>query len=682
MDQLIVIDTVEGLKNLQEYLNDKDLIAFDTETTGLEKGAEIIGASFCAEEDKAFYVILSKYNTTTNSLDYTELKSEFVDLLKGLLDKQFVMHNGLFDCMKVEENYKISLINSLHTDTMVLAHLLNENRRIGLKELAKEYFGDESAEEARLVKDSIKVNGGSTTNGSYELYKADWQLIAKYGAKDALLTYKLFLQLIPELYEQGLEDFFYKDESMPLLRGPTYELNSTGLRVDVTALMTLKKTLEAECLEAKDFINSEIASHIKDKYPGTKKSNTFNIGSTQQLSWLLFSKYELEFGTLTKKGREICKDYLGLRLPYTYGAKKQFIYDCERHTNPKINNPWKYIQVDNQTLQKLAPKYKWIEKFVEYKKKLKLLNTYVTGIEERIQYGIIYPSFLQTGTTSGRYSSRSPNFQNLPRDDKRIKDCIIARPGKVFVGADYSQLEPRIFAYFSADPRLLSAFDGKTDFYSVIGMEIFNKTDCTPQKEGSPNAFGVKYKYLRDISKTIALAAAYGAMANQLSKSTKKSPEDTQLDMDNYFESFPGVKKQMLEAHAIAKKEGQVKNFFGRPRRMPEALKITSIYGDLEHSEYPYEIRNNLNLAVNHRIQSTGASIVNRAAIAFCNKSKELSLDCKVILQVHDSLVIECDEKDAEDVSLLLQHCMENTVELPGIVLEASPKIGHTLKEV
>src|SRR5271163_4432530 len=123
-------------------------------------------------------------------------------------------------------------------------------------------------------------------------------------------------------------------------------------------------------------------------------------------------------------------------------------------------------------------------------------------------------------------------------------------------------------------------------------MEVFNKTDCTPQKEGSEQAFGIKYKHLRDLAKTIALATTYGATAQKLASSTKKSVEDTQMDIDNYFESFPGVKKMMLNSHKEAKTKGKVKSLFGRPRRMPEALKITSIYGDLDHSDYPYEVRN------------------------------------------------------------------------------------------
>lgn len=693
--QLTVIDSIEGIEELKDYLKDKDFVSYDCETTGVHNGAQVIGFSLCAEADKAFYVILSVWDVEAKelvSLGHDKIAKDVINTLKS---KQLTMHNGLFDCQMAESYFKTSLIDSLHTDTMILAHLLDENRRIGLKELGASVFGVIATEEARLMKKSVADNGGSLTKANYEMYKADPYLMGKYGAKDAWLTFMLFNHFVPELYEQGLDKFFY-EECMPLLKGPTYQLNTTGLRVDAKGMLELKTTLEAECLIAKDFIYQEIAPYIKDKYPGLNKKSTFNIGASQQLSWLLFGLLKLEFGMLTKGGKTVAKQ-LGLKA-YSAAEKRRFIQACldqaggvlspegtingKKVRAKKIKEPWGYIAVDKAILQKLAPKYKWIERLLEYQRKTKLLTTYIKGITERTQYGIIRPGFLQHGTTSGRYSSRNPNFQNLPRDDKRIKENMVARPGKVFVGADYSQLEPRVFAYFSKDERLLSAFKGSDDFYSVIGMEVYGKYDCTPQKEGSPEAFGIKYKKLRDLSKVIALASTYGATARQLMKTTGKDEQDTQEDIDTYFRRFPGVAQYMLDTHAQAKKAGFVSSLFGRKRRIPEAMKINKIYGPLKHADLPYEARGLLNLAVNHRIQSTGASIVNRASIRFVENCKNLNINAPLIVQVHDSLIAECDVADAETVSLLLQDAMENTTQLEGIQLEAIPKIGRNLAEV
>ena len=696
--KLKVLTTISDIKDLQKYLAGREFVAYDCETTGLLKTSEVIGYSICASEEEAFYVVLSYWDSNQEKMVYLEGNKEVsLDIMVSLKEKKLIMHNSVFDCKMTQSFFKIDLMPSLHTDTMIAAHLINENRRVGLKELAHSYFGANSKEEQTKMRESALANGAQLTKRNYELYKADYKLLGEYGAQDALLTYKLFLQLIPELYEQGLDKFFYEDESMPLLKGPTYELNTIGLQVDTKALISLKKTLEAECLEAEAFIRNEIRVYILEKYPGTDKKNTFNIGSSSQLSWLLFGQLKLEFHTLTKEGKTVCKE-LGRKPPYTAAAKRDFIATCEiskdniykpgaimngKTIKPKkIKDPWRYIACDKTTLKKLANHYKWIEKLLEYQRKMKILNTYVEGIEERIQYGTINPSFLQHGTTSGRYSSKEPNFQNLPRDDKRVKAFITARPGKVFVGADYSQLEPRVFAYFSGDKRLLESFNTEDDFYSVIGMEVYEKTDCTPRKEGSPEAFGIKYKKLRDLSKVIALASTYGATAYQLASVTGKGIDATQADIDNYFERFPGVAKMMINSHDLAKSQGFVTNLFGRKRRIPEATKIDKIYGKQTHSNLPYEARKLLNLAVNHQIQSTGASIVNRAAIKFNHNLKTAGIDCKLVVQVHDSLVAECNEADAEAVSLLLQDAMENTTRLPGIRLEAAPKIGKNLSEV
>lgn len=686
---LKIIRTQSELNELVEYLKDKEIIAFDTETTGLTDKHEIIGFSVCAEETVAFYVILSEWKV--DKLEYLGLDA--LPLMQSLAGKSLIMHNSVFDCMMVEAQFKVKLINSMHTDTMILAHLLNENRKVGLKELAREYYGEDSTNEQKEMELSVKDNGGIWMAKNKEMYKADSILMAKYGAKDALLTFKLFNDLAAELVDQDLVDFFY-EESMPLLRTATYDLNTTGLQVDTNALRILKNTLIAEIEEAKAFIYKEIEPRIKAEYPGTKKNNTFNIGSSQMLAKLIFGTYGLEFESMTKGGRDIAKQLIG-RIPYSPSDKRNFIQACtqragevyipaiiingKKKSAKKFKSPWAYIACDKDTIKKLAPKYKWIERLLEYQKKMKLLSTYVEGIEERIAYGVIKPSYLQHGTMTGRYASRNPNFQNLPRDDQRIKECILARPGKVFVSADFSQLEPRTFASYSQDKRLMAAFDGKSDFYSVVGREVYDKYDSEPQKDGSPNAFGVKYKKLRDISKVFALAVAYGGLPNHLAKIMGRSVEDAEEDIDKYLEKFPGVQKMTLDAHNLVKSQGFVTNIFGRKRRIPDAMKIEKIYGNKPHARLPSEARKLLNMACNFRIQSTGASIVNRSSIAFYSAIKQAGINCKLVSQIHDELVVECNEADAQDVSTLLQHCMENTVALPGVKLEAIPRISKNL---
>ena len=304
METLKVIDSLQGIDEVLKVIESNDYVAFDIETTGLRADSDVIGISIAADEDAAYYIILSKWNKETQTLEHLPTRQAMPTIIQSLSKTQLVAHNGVFDCVFLHRRFGgPRLIESLHTDTMVLAHLLDENRRVGLKELAAKAFGEASTDEQKLMKESIVNNGGEATKVTYELYKADPYLIGKYGAKDALLTFKLFLQMVPQLYEQGLDKFFYEDESMPLLRGPTYDMNTTGIRVDVKELEKLKLSLMADMAEAKDFIYREIAPAIAEKYPGTTKKNVFNISSNPQLSWLVFGQYGVEFGTLTDEGK-------------------------------------------------------------------------------------------------------------------------------------------------------------------------------------------------------------------------------------------------------------------------------------------------------------------------------------------------------------------------------------------
>lgn len=698
---LKVVKTLKELEDLAAYLKNFDFIAFDCETTGVKKGDKVIGFSVCAELDRAYYVTLAYWDASTQKLVWRETTERVQAFMGFLLKKSLIMQNAPFDCSMVIENFGINLMPYVVHDTMIGGHLLNENRSNGLKERGVELYGEDAAAEQRAMKESVYKNGGVLTKEKFELYKADEDLLAYYGAKDALLTLKLFYNDAPLLQEQGLDKFFYDDESMPLLRGPTFDMNTTGLRVDPEKLQKLKQQLEADCLDALGFINKEVAAHVKKKYPGTGKTNHFNVGASQQRAWLLYTQLANPFNNLTKGGRALAKA-LNIKGPYSFAEKREFIRVVTEYKGKvwaeaaynkktkkmgrpkKVQDPWTYMACGKESLEKLKEKYKWVERYLEYAKNLKLLNTYVCGIQSRMEYNIIRPSFLQHGTTSGRYSCKNPNFQNLPRDDKRVKSCIIARPGRVFVGADYSQLEPRVFASQSQDVRLMRCFSDGDDFYSVIGAPTFSK-DGLSLKKDDKNGFAKLHPDLRQLAKVVALAIPYGATAFQLSRGTGLPEERCQEIIDNYLDQFPGVNTWMHESYEQLKTEGRTCSLFGRPRRQPEGLRIKKIYGNQQHSDLPYAIRNMLNLAVNHRVQSTAASITNRAMIKIWKRIRQNEKiereweEVKIVLQVHDQIVLECPEKLADKVSEMIRDCMENTTLLPGVKLVADPFVSTDL---
>lgn len=686
-EELIVIESVQEIKDLITYLEPFDFIAYDTETTGLQKDTEIIGLSVCAEINKAFYIPLSWWIPQESRLQYSDpqIKEETIKLLKFLQTKSLIMHNAIFDVEKTDINFKVNLLEPLHTDTMILGHLLNENRRNGLKDLAASIFGEDEKKEQEEMKASVIANGGiwseSKKDPIKEFFKADKYILARYGAKDTILTLKLFLHMVPILFEENLDKFFYEDESMPQLKTVTYELNTVGLKLDMDRLNNLKAELEKEIILLEADIRKEITPYVLEKYPGTKPKNTFSVTAPQQLSWLMFIRLEETFDKLTDGGRKVAKGLIG-RIPYSLGDKKRFIQACKDANL----NPAKFLKCDKVLLEQYEDKYDWVKKLLDLRKAEKLLSTYVEGIKSRAHYGCIYPSFKQIGTKGTRMSSSNPNFQNLPRDDKRVKSCVIARPGCKLVGADYEQLEPRIFASLSQDAILLAGFKNKEDPYSLIAMEIFNIIGYSANKN-DPNYFGKHYPILRLVGKEAFLSIAYGNTPYRFKETIKNKTkvvmpvEECESIITNYFIKLVGVSDFVKKSHERAVTTGKVYNLFGRPKNIPDALFLKRL--DWRNPlQLEYEYRKPLNLAVNSQIQNTAGSVINRCSIAFCNKIKSLNLDARIVMQVHDELIVEVVEHQAKQVADILKDCMENTVKLPGVDLIADPKIGDRVSDL
>ena len=764
-DNLKLITSPEYVRALRSQVGSHHYIAVDTETTGVDRDAEIVGMSIAYTDNKtlkdvAYYIVLAEWNKASQKLIRHEaVKKETDELVKILKEKHLIMHNMVFDCRIINDAFGTQLKNAVHHDTMIAAHLVDENGPKGLKDLGALILGEGATDEQQKMKQSVIDNGGVwelKKGGNKEMYKADPKLLGYYGAKDALMTLQLFYYMDVKLEEEGLTDFFYKDESMPLLRTATYDMNTVGLRVDVAKLKKLKEECEHTIASLKEEIEEELEGY-------RKYNPDISLRSPNTIAWLLFIHLGQMFRSLTDTGKKVAKDVIG-RVPYSDKDKRGFInsikhererLEKQRDTDnlrlkPRLKEveqelkqhktlirkivkggsevtaehnitlvaltsekdsikkrmtkldsqikgmrAEKYIQIDKTTLQDLAHKYIWIEKYLKLKKEEKILSTYMEGILEKTEYGVLQPRFNQTGTDSGRYSSSNPNCQNLPRDDKRIKSCFIPRPGKSFVGADQSQIEVRVFASISKDTALLDSFASGKDFYSVIGMRLFNKTDCTPYKEGE-DSFAVKYKAERQTAKQVCLATAYGTTAFQQSTILKHSngqrmtQDECQLIIDTYLEEFSGVKAMIEESHEMVKRLGYVKSLYGRIRRIPEGLVVGRMFKGFKHSQLASEHRSPLNLSMNFRVQSTAASIINRGAIRFYNLKEEMKRitgdkkwdDVFILFNVHDELIVECPDELVEDTKTILQNAMETAITLPGVSLQAIPTVAKSVAEL
>ena len=332
----------------------------------------------------------------------------------------------------------------------------------------------------------------------------------------------------------------------------------------------------------------------------------FNINSTLQLGNILFEKLKLPVYKKTKKG----------------------------------------YSTDVDILEKLKPEHPIIEKILEYRGFMKLNSTYVDGLIVYINECThkIHSYFHQTITATGRISSTEPNLQNIPtrtEQGKQIKKAFKAQKGHIFIDADYSQIELRILAHISKDRNMRSAFQNEEDIHKQVASKVFN----VPLEEVT--------KEQRTAAKAVNFGIVYGisgfGLAEQLGISRKKAEQY----IEQYLDKYKGVKRFMDGIVEKAKEQGYVETLFHRRRYIPEL------------SSNNYMVRQfGARAAMNTPIQGTAADIMKIAMIEVNKKLEEEKLNAKLILQIHDELLIECKIEEKEEVKKILKESMENAVKL------------------
>lgn len=347
----------------------------------------------------------------------------------------------------------------------------------------------------------------------------------------------------------------------------------------------------------------------------------FNINSPKQLGTVLFDQLKLPYGKRTKTG-------------------------------------WK---TGADILEKLKDKHPIINYVLEYRELTKLKSTYADGLLKVISPdGRIHTSFQMTVTATGRLSSTEPNLQNIPIRKARgaqIRNMFVASPGKVLVDGDYSQIELRLLAHISEDETMREAFLSGEDFHTVTASKVFG----VPISEVTP--------LLRSRAKAVNFGIVYGISAYSLSQDIDVWPNEAQAYMDAYLERYHGVRDYMKNIVEKAKHDGYVSTIFGRRRELPE-LKSNN-----------YNVRSfGERVALNAPIQGTAADIIKLAMVNVFNRLKKEKLDARLILQIHDELIVECSGDEAEKVSSILKEEMESAVEL-AVPLVTDVNIGRSWAE-
>lgn len=581
----------------EEFLQQKDF-AFDIETTSLDiHEASIVGLSFCWDDNTAYYVPVGH----TGAEGQVAWKT-FVDNTKRHFanpDVKKCGQNIKYDISILELNGIV--VDGVAFDSMVAAYLLNpDSRSFNLTALANDFL--------RLP----VIEYDEVTDGAENFSGVAIDAATTYACQDAHYAWLLKGILAPRIEEEGLSKVFEQLEIplVPVLA----RMEREGVKVDLQTL----EGMSAEFAEQLKELEKQIYAHAGQE---------FNINSPKQLAEIFFEK-------------------LGIS---TKGVKKT-----------KTG-----FSTDSSVLEKLAESHPLPALILEYRSLHKLKSTYTDALAQVIckKTGRVHTRLNQTITSTGRLSSSDPNLQNIPVQSeagRRIRSAFVPEPGKIFIAADYSQIELRLLAHLSGDKNMIRAFQEGTDIHSNTAREIMGL-----------GAFDEVTDEIRRVGKTINFGIVYGMGAFRLSRELGIPVNQASQYITNYFSRYPRVKEYFSKLEDAAMSNGEVQTIFGRKRV------ISAI--DTSGRDQGFAMR----AAINAPLQGSAADIIKLAMIKVDNMLRSSGIDARLILQIHDELLIEVVDRGAaenEKIMKAVQEAMESVMSL-SVPLKVDAGCGKSWTE-
>lgn len=550
--------------------------------------------------------ILNYYFETVKKDDFNLIIKKEIKFINIYLENENTVYNVKFDktnfkkifenetilkCgYKIKEDYILLMQQEIIPENMmfdaeIAAYIINAtSNAYSLEEIARQYlnidldnFSNEEKDEIQTSLFDTETNLEEKTNYKYGIYA---YVIGKSREK-----------LLEELKNINSLDLFTNIE-MPIstiLANMQWE----GMLIDEKELIKYGENLKKHIEELRIDIYSLAGEE-------------FNVNSTKQLAEILFEKLKLTPTKKTKSG----------------------------------------YSTDVDALEKIRDSHPIIEKILEYRQLMKLNSTYVEGMIPfiNLKTGRIHTFFHQTVTATGRLSSTDPNLQNIPTRTelgKKLRKVFKAGEGKVFVDADYSQVELRILAHIANDKTMIDAFNSGADIHTISASQVFK----VPIEDVS--------KQLRSKAKAVNFGIVYGISDFGLAEQIDIKRKEAKQYIEQYLETYHGIKDYMSDIVESAKKKGYVETIFGRRRYIQELNSknyMVRKFGD--------------RAAMNTPIQGTAADIMKIAMIKVYNELKNRNLKSKIVLQIHDELIIETLLEEKEEVKQILKDCMENAAKL------------------
>jgi DNA polymerase-1 len=502
------LKTVKEIDSFLDKLEKQTIFAFDTETNGLNSiSSKVLGISISWNENEGYFI----------DVDNNDFNEKHIERLKQVFENpeiKKVGHHIKFDAHMMAnytvKNLKLGIrMQNFYFDTMTAQYILSGSRsKQGLKGLAFTECGMQLSNLEDLWKDvAIKVKKNYTPEEvEYMMMQLDKEKLSYYASQDADATWRLYqIQIKQFEKELKLKSLFF-DIEMPLV-SILFNMERTGIKLDVDYLTNYGKKLEKQKAEMKDQIFKEIG-------------HEFNIGSSKQVGEVLFDELKLPGGKKTKTG--------------AWQTNERILFNYKT-AHPVINM------------------------IIEYRELSKIISTYVVSLIDEVnrEDGRIHTSYNQTIASTGRLSSIKPNLQNIPVSTdigREVRRAFVAQEAKKLISFDISQQELRILAHLSNEAKLKEAFKAEIDVHKVTAGMLFKISEADITKKQ------------RDMGKTLNYSLVYGISAYGLSDRLKISVDEAQDLIDRYFQIYPNVKAYFDSLIEKAKKEGKVETMYGRYR--------------------------------------------------------------------------------------------------------------------
>jgi DNA polymerase-1 len=575
--------TEKQLNAWMKKIEKAELVAFDTETTGLDPlKAELVGLSFAVEAGAAAYVpVAHRYAGAPRQLAREAVLARMKPWLEDA-GRAKLGQNAKYD-MHVLANQGVRLAGVAH-DTLLQSYMLESHQRHDMDSLAVRHLGLKT-----ITYDEVTGKGA----GRIGFEQVAIERATEYAAEDADVTLQLHQALYPQIQSDEKLARIYRDVEMPLLL-VLFNMERHGVLLDTEQLRELSREFGDKMAEI------EARAH-------TQAGQPFNLNSPKQIQEILFEKQGLK---------------------------------------PLRKTPGGAPSTDEDALQELALDYPLPKLILEYRALAKLKSTYTDKLPESInpRTGRVHTNYGQAVAVTGRLASNDPNLQNIPirtAEGRRIREAFIAPPGSHIVSADYSQIELRIMAHISQDASLLAAFAAGEDIHSATAAEIFGM---------SPKAVSAEQ---RRYAKVINFGLIYGMSAFGLARQLGLERAAAGQYMDRYFARYPGVADYMKRTREAARETGRVETVFGRRLWLPEVRS-----GNAARRQGAERA------AINAPMQGTAADLIKMAMIAVDRWLAERCLKSRLIMQVHDELVLEVPDAELAEVKRELPKLMSGVAKL------------------